>query len=379
MKSDQPVYLNISGLDALIGLLGDDGYCVVGPQLRDGAIVYDELHGTDELPRGWIDEQDGGHYRLHREGDAYFGYVVGPQSWKKFLHPPHQPLWRMQKTDGKPEILTEPPAQEKYAFIGVRACELQAIAIQDTVFGGEPYTDPNYQARRERAFLVAVNCARSARTCFCASMGTGPKAESGYDLVLTEISTGKNSGFLAEAGSSKGQKKLERLPSRPASDAECSKAAAIVKKTAASISRSIETEGLPELVKGSPDHPRWEDVSDRCLSCANCTMVCPTCFCTSVEDKSALDGSETVREQRWGSCFTIDFSHIHGGAVRQSGQSRYRQWMTHKLGTWHDQFGTSGCVGCGRCITWCPVGIDITEEAAALRLSDFNTGGNHGD
>ena len=96
-------------------------------------------------------------------------------------------------------------------------------------------------------------------------------------------------------------------------------------------------------------------------------MVCPTCFCTTVEDHSDLAGETAERVRSWDSCFTLDFSYVHGGSVRTETQSRYRQWMTHKLASWIDQFGTSGCVGCGRCITWCPVGIDITEEAAAIR------------
>jgi sulfhydrogenase subunit beta (sulfur reductase) len=99
-------------------------------------------------------------------------------------------------------------------------------------------------------------------------------------------------------------------------------------------------------------------------------MVCPTCFCTSVEDSTDVDGDGVVRVQRWDSCFTVDYSYIHGGSVRSSDRSRYRQWMTHKLSTWFDQFGSSGCVGCGRCITWCPVGIDITEEVAAIRATE---------
>jgi ferredoxin len=95
-------------------------------------------------------------------------------------------------------------------------------------------------------------------------------------------------------------------------------------------------------------------------------MVCPTCFCTTPEDITDVTGEHAERWERWASCFELDFSYLHGGSVRQSGVGRYRHWITHKLSTWYDQFGHSGCVGCGRCIAWCPVGIDITEEAARL-------------
>ena len=131
--------------------------------------------------------------------------------------------------------------------------------------------------------------------------------------------------------------------------------------------RTLETDGLAAAIRSQPEHPRWAEMADRCMACGNCTQVCPTCFCTSIEDKAALDGTAAERVRRWDSCFTPDFSYIHGGSVRPSVRARYRHWLTHKLGTWHDQFGTSGCVGCGRCITWCPAGIDITEEARALQ------------
>jgi formate hydrogenlyase subunit 6/NADH:ubiquinone oxidoreductase subunit I len=107
-------------------------------------------------------------------------------------------------------------------------------------------------------------------------------------------------------------------------------------------------------------------VAQRCLACTNCTLVCPTCFCVAVEDTTDLAGDHVERHRRWDSCFTAGHSYVHGGSVHASTASRYRQWMTHKLSTWFDQFGSSGCVGCGRCIAWCPAAIDITEEAAAI-------------
>ena len=139
--------------------------------------------------------------------------------------------------------------------------------------------------------------------------------------------------------------------------------------------RELDIDDIKGLLYRNYDHPRWDEVAERCLTCGNCTMVCPTCFCTTVEDVTDLDGDHVERHQQWDSCFTVDYSHIHGGAVRGSSRSRYRQWMTHKLATWWDQFDSSGCVGCGRCITWCPVGIDLTEEARAIRESERGSSG----
>jgi len=360
--------LTVAGVEALLAALRERQYRVVGPTVRDQAIVYDDIETVDDLPRGWTDEQDGGHYRLsRRDDDALFGYVVGPHSWKRFLHPPRQRLWRSKRDGDDVQVTAEEARPERFAFIGVRACELNAISIQDRVFLGGPFVDPHYRARREDAFFVAVNCGQAGGTCFCASMNTGPKAEAGYDLALTELIGEGEGRFLVEVGSEAGREVLESLPHQTAAAADTNAADEIVARTTASMGREMPDVDLHELLLGNLEHPRWDDVAERCLTCGNCTMVCPTCFCTATEDTSDLTGAETSRERRWDSCFTMDFSYIHGGSVRQSGRSRYRQWMTHKLATWFDQFGSSGCVGCGRCITWCPVGIDITEEVRAIR------------
>jgi ferredoxin len=359
-----------AGLDQLFGALQRRGFQLVGPTLRDGAIGYGALTSAADLPAGWTDDQDGGTYRLRRRDDgALFGYNVGPQSPKRYLFPPSSLLWRGQQGDSG---FTATPADEpprRLAFIGVRSCELQAIAVQDRVFLGGQYPDPDYGARRAGAFLVAVNCGQAGGTCFCVSMGTGPKATTGFDLALTELLDGETHRFLVEIGSDRGAELMGEVGHSPANSTDTAAADEITARTAASMGREMDTGGIRDLLYANLDHPRWDDVASRCLSCGNCTMVCPTCFCFRVEDASDLAGAEVERHRSWDSCFTVDHSYLHGGPVRVSARSRYRQWMTHKLATWIDQFGTSGCVGCGRCITWCPVGIDITEEAAAIRAT----------
>jgi len=367
----QSFYLGTDGLERLLSVLRRRGLRTVGPTVRDQAIVYDDIETLADLPRGWTDEQAPGHYRLtRRDDDALFGYAVGPQSWKKFLHPPIQKLWSSKREGEAVTVTAEPAAEQRMAFIGVRACELRAIAIQDKVLTEGANKDPHYVARRKGAFLVAVNCGQAAGTCFCVSMNAGPKAESGFDLSLTELIDERGHGFLVEAGTEEGREVLAELPHRTASQDERGAADAVVEHTAASMGRAMPAEDLHALLLRNLEHPRWDAVANICLSCSNCTMVCPTCFCTSVEETSDLANEETARSRRWDSCFTIDYSYLHGGSVRSSSKSRYRQWMTHKLATWHDQFGSSGCVGCGRCIAWCPVGIDITAEVRAISDSE---------
>ena len=365
------VALSVDAFQALLDELKNRGFRTVGPTVRDGAILYDDIASTSDLPRGWTDEQDGGRYRLLPSGDdALFGYAVGPHSWKKFLYPPTVKLWQATRDGDNVTVVAERPPDEPLALIGVRACELHAIAIHDRVLLGGPYRDPHYCDRRAGTFIVAVNCGVAGGTCFCASMNTGPKAEQGFDVSLTEIVVDGERRFVAESGSESGQRIMEHLPRRPATPQEAAEAEAVVSRTSAAMGREMPSDSLRDLLARNLEHPRWDDVAQRCLTCGNCTMVCPTCFCTSVEDSSDLTGTSSSRTRRWDSCFTMDFSYIHDGSVRASSRSRYRQWMTHKLSSWIDQFGSSGCVGCGRCITWCPVGIDITEEVRAIRESE---------
>lgn len=352
---------------AFLASLWHHGYTVVGPTLRDRAIVYGELHDVSDLPIGWTDRPGAGTYRVERRADeALFGYNVGPHSWKKYLYPAHERLWTARREGASFTVEAEPDAGPPLAFLGVRACELAAIDVQDRVFLGG-YVDPGYAARRRKLLRIAVQCGQAAATCFCVSMKTGPGVSGNADLVLTEILDPGRHHFLLEVGSPAGAAVLEGVPLRPASAPTEQWAAAIVAATTASMGRTMDTTGVRDLLVLQPEHPRWEVVAKRCLSCTNCTLACPTCFCSTTEEVPDLSGDRVERWRRWDSCFNLAFTELHSGSARRSGASRYRQWLTHKLGTWQDQFGSSGCVGCGRCITWCPVGIDLTEEVAAIR------------
>lgn len=368
MAKRTPAVMAASELDKLIQLLVKHGYTVLGPVARDGAIVYDQIACLEDLPAGWADDQEAGHYRItQRDNRALFGFNLGPQSWKRFLHPPEVKLFAAETENGAMRIVKSGDQPTRYAFIGVRACELAAIAVQDRVLLNDKYVDPLYAERRDGVFIVAVQCTQSAATCFCDSMKTGPRANGGFDLALTEVLDQQSHRFIVESGSERGDELLAQLDHQTATEKDCERANAAVDAASQQQLRRLETAGIKELLYQNFEHPRWDKVAERCLACANCTMVCPTCFCTTVEDTSDLTGDHAERWRRWDSCFTLNFSYIHGGAVRTSPRARYRQWLTHKLGSWNDQFGSSGCVGCGRCITWCPVGIDLTEEVEALR------------
>jgi len=355
-------------LENLFDSLREKGYDLFGPTVHDGAVLYDQIDHVDQMPIGWHDRQEKGNYRLEKADEpTVFAYAAGPQSWKKFLHPSEHLLWKAERTDNGFEVLKGDEHKKKKAFIGVRPCELNAILIQDKVFLKGSVIDTSYRDLREDVFIVAINCTSPAGTCFCASMNAGPKAKEGFDISLTELLDGERHYFIAEAGSSLGQDILNGVPGQDALSDEIAAGAKAIENATEKMGRKVDTTDIKELLYANSGSQVWDEVATRCLSCGNCTMVCPTCFCFTVEDRLDLTGDHAERWSKQDSCFSIDFSFIHDGPVRTSVRARYRQWLTHKMGAWQDQFGTSGCVGCGRCITWCPVGIDVTETIAAFR------------
>lgn len=373
VRIDKPAFQSI------IDALASRGYRVIGPTVAEAAVVYADLHSIAQLPVGYVDEQEGGKYRLiSTEPNTYFAHVVGPHSLKNYLFPPRTTLLQSLHLKGSWQI-TAPGVQNErpLAIIGARACDLHALDVQDRVFLHGRYLDPDYAARRHDLFVLAVNCSRAAPTCFCTSMGTGPAvsssgmAENVPDLALFELPQ----HFVLEVGSERGGEVLARAAWQPCTAREVAEAQEVPRRAEAQIRRRLETHGIRDRLLDNLEHPRWDEVAGRCLGCANCTMVCPTCFCSSVKEVSDLTGEQTIRERAWDSCFNDEHSYMNSGLVRKTIKARYRQWLTHKLASWIDQFGTSGCVGCGRCITWCPVGIDLTEEVAAISRAAPVTGG----
>jgi len=351
----------------LLAALTGQGYRCVGPTVRDGALVYDTLQGVRDLPAGVHIQQSPGSYRVEfSQGKRLFGWANGPQALKPLLFAPREVLWQAQRTaGGELHFSQEIPEPLPTAVIGVRACDLAALELQDRHFLETDVPDAGYGARRRQLFLVAVNCTRPAETCFCASTGDGPAVSRGYDLVLDEL----DEGFIIRSGSTSGDGILDLLTLQPVSPQQLGAATDATVRAAAMQGRQLPGRNLRDLLFGNLDHPHWEVVAARCLSCGNCTSVCPTCFCYRELDQPALGGESSRHYREWDSCFTQGHSYIHGFTVRPDTRLRYRQWLTHKLGGWHDQYGRSGCVGCGRCIAWCPVGIDITEEVGAIAAS----------
>lgn len=367
MNAKISYFLPQNELQKLIITLEKAGFSCVGPQVRDGAIVYDVLNHADQLPWGIRDRQTPGSYQLENISEhKAFAFSNGPQAIKPILFKPQETVWKVvRNSEGKLIFQPHHPSEKPVAIIGARSCDLVAMRIQDKVFIENKYIDERYQKRRESLFVVAVNCTYSSDNCFCVSAGTGPEAQNSFDILMTEI----EDGFVVQIGSEGGQAIINNMNLKETRMSQCETAKNNVEHAAAMQTKRIpldNSRGLRDLLFSNLDHPRWEEVAERCLACGNCTSVCPTCFCHSEGERPSLDGSASEHQREWDSCFTTGHSNLNGKILRDDIRKQYRQWLTHKVGSWFDQFDTSGCVGCGRCITWCPVGIDITEELAAI-------------
>lgn len=364
---NQTYYLERTALQSLLDVVAARGYQCVGPTLQDHTIRYQPINSVNQLPEGLHDQQQPGQYRLTQTDDPrYFAWANGPQGLKPFVFASEEVLWRSKRLENGSLQFNQPrAAKNKVAVLGVRACDIAALYIQDKHFLQNQYKDPYYASRRQQLVIIAVNCTHPADTCFCASTGDGPHAAYGYDIALTELAD----GYLIEARSQFGREVLQQLPLGPATAEQMSAAESAV-TNAAQQQRRLPSRNLNQALFANLEHAQWDDIAGRCLSCGNCTSVCPTCFCHSETEHPVLDGRLSEHRRQWDSCFTAGHSHIHGITIRANTGQRYRQWLTHKLGSWHDQYGRSGCVGCGRCISWCPVGIDITAEVSIICAGD---------
>lgn len=377
-KTAKPYFLPHIKVQNLIDELQTSGFSCVGPQVRDGTIVYDVLEQASQLPWGLRDLQTPGSYKLENIGEEKaFAFANGPQAIKPLLFKAQEVLWKVERNnDGKLEFKASHAEEPPIAIFGARSCDLVAMQIQDRVFLHGKNVDHRYQERREKLFIIAINCSYASSNCFCVSAGTGPEVKNPFDILMTEV----DGGFVVKTGSEQGKLIILNLNLKSSSATQQLAATKNIKNAAAMQHKRIPLNngyGLRDLLFANLNHPRWDEVAERCLSCGNCTQVCPTCFCHSETETPSLDGSFSEHSREWDSCFSAGHSYLNGKIIRDDTKKRYRQWLTHKVGSWFDQFDTSGCVGCGRCISWCPVGIDLTEELAAIS-GESNELDNHG-
>lgn len=345
-------------------------YKVFGPRHKDGAVVLELLRSPYDLAFGWEERRTPGRYRcLKKEADgSLFSYLNGAYPPKKILHPPSLPMFEGEFGRDSFSLEERDLIEGPFVLFGVRPCDSAAISRLDDVLGKGDSADAFYLRRREKAIIIAVDCSNPDSLCFCSSMGTGPYAREGFDIAITEI----KDSVLLRPGTDLGERLISSLGIPYASDQEKEEARRRMEMATESMGKSVDIDGLPQILLRNIENPIWDEMGRKCLSCGNCTMVCPTCFCYNVVDKVDISLKRLTRERLWDSCQSLEFAAVAGGNFRPMTMARYRHWVFHKLSYWVDQFGNFGCVGCGRCIAWCPVGIDITEVVEEVRLSTFN-------
>ena len=357
--------MSADGLARLVALLVERFDEVIGPVADGGVVRLRPIESADDLPTGVTDIQGPGSYHLRETGSALrFSYGPSVDSLKAIVHPPAVPVWTMRRRDGSLIVDAAEPSTTTRGVIGVRACDLRALAKLDRTQIGGAHADPAYGAARHGLFLVATDCVVTAQMCFCDEPGGGGASDRGHDLALTEMEQPEGVVYVVRAGSDAGAAVVAELGLDPAPAELIDRADLDLRTAMRNLERELPGDAHERVL--DPSHPHWSDVAERCLTCGNCTAVCPTCFCTDMVDRIDLGGDTATRTRVWDTCFSQEYSHLGPGPHRATPMSRYRQWLSHKLGTWHDQYGESGCVGCGRCITWCPVGIDIVAEVEAL-------------
>ena len=337
------------------------GFTVVGPSLSEGVVRLRELRGVGDLASGVVDVQGPGSYILSGESATVFASVNGPDSPKKYLHPSEVEMSRLADKGNGLELVSAFRSDRKYAFFGIRPCDLRGVQVMDRTMLVPGFEDPVYSTLRDDSIFIVANCTKAGANCFCASMGTGPAAESGYDVAITELPE----KLLFEIP--RGERGLFRgIELKAATEEELREGEEMVRSAREHMGRRISEKDPARKMYAALDSPVWGKAADRCLACGNCTMVCPTCFCNTMIDRTDLKDGTVSRVRVWDSCLSKDFVYSAGGNPRQARTARYRQFVMHKFAYWPDEFGTYGCVGCGRCITWCPVGIDITDTLNAV-------------
>jgi len=338
----------------------------MGPTLRDGAIVPGPVNSSKDLPRGVHDLQSPGPTASCAKTTVR--YSDGPSVrdlGKTSTSPPARscgaarslathwsfvnPIVRMRSWQSS----AHGPVTLLRCAYWTTFWKRVSIAIRDIRSG-----DSN--------FIAVVECASPADTCFCASMKSGPGIDEDFDVALTELNDELGHRFIARIGSPRGADVLSSVSTRPAKRTGPRGARTASRDGVARDESKPPFDEVANLLARNVEHLGGSTWPSGASPAATATSVCPTCFCSDVHDTTDTSGA-IERRRTWSSCFDLEHSYLHGGSVHESSSSRYRQWMTHKLSTWWDQFDSTGCVGCGRCIVWCPVGIDITEEVAAHR------------
>lgn len=339
----------LKDLERLVTELKLRGLKLLSYKLRGDMPLFWEIDSIQDTPLGYSDVQNPGSYQLIREEEGFFRHTQ--YSIKNILHPPVQEVLKISEDFTVAQSMAE---YSPTALFGVKPCDLASLKVLDRILEG----DDAYKARRNGVELIVVEeCVKPGGTCFCGSMGTGPAASGGYDLAYARL----GSVVVFKVGSDRGLGIVENLKLSPAPDHVVNEYLKVMEEARRESSKAPSIEEVSKaLEKAVGLEELWRDLSARCVGCTNCNMVCPTCFCSEFVDYVKLSG-EANRARQWFGCLSYTYGQIAGMHYRPELFMRYRHFILHKFLFYQKQVGLPGCVGCGRCITWCPMGIDLRE------------------
>jgi len=287
-------------------------------------------------------------------------YRNAKESPKSVLFPQREALFRYRTEKGKAEVDVPAGAAKGRVLFGIRPCDARGLLLLDKVFGGGS-SDPYYMEKRRQTVVVSLGCTDPNPSCFCLSMGGGPCSAEGSDLLLLDL----GDRYIAEAVSEKGVAFLEDQAFEKNDEKSLSLAEKTRKQAEASMQPLAKKENLEEELERLFSDPVWKDLAETCLSCGICTYLCPTCHCFDLCDEASGQAGERIRV--WDSCqFPLFTQQASGFNPRPTVKERFRQRIMHKLSYLPRSQGMTGCVGCGRCVTECPVNLDIREVMVSL-------------
>ena len=329
----------LEGLQKLLDFFVKRGFTVYGPVIKGKSWVFSEIHSISEVDLNYIRS------------------ILPP---KKLLLPPKSSIFSF-KLDDSFEVFESCDFKNVVLF-GVHPCDLKAIERLDAFFSLYP-EDVCYKARRQGLFIVGLTCNVVDEHCFCSSLGIDPEASTGFDILITQI----GESFLVESGSLKGLNILRELNFPEAKSEHLEAKMRHIEDLKSRFTKKADFKELDKIAKSKLDHKVWLETAEKCLSCGNCSMVCPVCYCFDVYDSLDLTLKEGARVMELDSCQLLEYAEVAlGGNFRRDRYQRLRHWMLCKFGAAGGSTYTS-CVGCGRCLVYCPTSIDLTEVARVLK------------
>ncbi len=265
---------------------------------------------------------------------------------KALFQPQSEPLFEFR--DGKfVSLLGE--IQPRIIF-GIRPCDVHALQLLDTVFNAEGAQDPYWLAKREKTTIITLGCEQPCSTCFCTSVGGSPFDRRGSDLLLTDM----GDHYALEAITDRGKALVQSMPSASADQTD--DVNKVQSKAEASLPKTFDSTGIRDKLYQLFSSNYWEKMQQSCLGCGVCTYLCPTCFCFDIVDEK----QRSQRVRNWDTCmFRVYTQEASGHNPRPTKLERTRQRIMHKYAYWLDNINEIGCTGCGRCVRYCPVNLDI--------------------